>query len=261
LEQVTSPGATPKSPTDPVVEAPKPRKFFKSRNATATDTTAAAQLLSSLAAYKQQQQLMATPQNQSTSKAKKVKKSSEKKAKKKKRDDDEESGEPEEERKPKSKKKSRKSSTKVVPAEDGGEELPTDAATTSAVAGGETKRTKSRKKSKQVEPEAASGDNEDEDAGDEVKFRTKISTESQNPNKRYLSRNRGKVVNYNENGSRSPTPDKRLVIALTTPKDAGHPKETASRSNSVVAGTGQATADHPPIVLRISKVSISAWAL
>jgi hypothetical protein len=225
-----------------------------------------------LAAYKQQQQLLATPQYQSTSKSKKSKKSSEKKAKKKskKNDEDEPEGNDEMqeecqvekvEKKAKSKKKSRKS-VAAEPAEEGAE--PTEELGNVS----DNKRTKSRKKSKHVDTEAPednnddNDDDDDDDAGDVVKFRTKISTESQNPNKRYLSRNRGKVVNYNENRSRSPTPDKRISVIMktpTVPKDAGHQKDSMNRSNSV-SGIKESNVDHPPIVLRISKVRLSCFS-
>ncbi|GAB0089297.1 hypothetical protein DMENIID0001_038160 [Sergentomyia squamirostris] len=77
----------------------------------------------------------------------------------------------------------------------------------------------------------------------------KVSTEGQSkvaeppPSKRYLARSR-KVVNYNEDNSRSPSPVAKPPVPVPRPEDdqtvgASPPKTSAP--------------DHPPIVLRISK--------
>lgn len=91
-----------------------------------------------------------------------------------------------------------------------------------------------------------------------------ISDNSQPPNKRYLVRNRSKVINYAEDGSNSPIPDMTTRYESLPPK-AQSPKASPLISSPVPAkpipevvspSTSKESNEErkpPPIVLRISK--------
>lgn len=94
------------------------------------------------------------------------------------------------------------------------------------------------------------------------------SVDGQPPNKRYLSRNRDKVINYAEDGSNSPIPDftryERLSISRTlSPPKIPSPKAspvmsspTPLKAGVVSPSTSKDSNEErkpPPIVLRISK--------
>ncbi|KAL4711427.1 hypothetical protein ACJJTC_016181 [Scirpophaga incertulas] len=93
------------------------------------------------------------------------------------------------------------------------------------------------------------------------------SNNSQPPNKRYLVRNRNKVINYAEDGSNSPIPDFTSRYEPLIPKVAS-PKIPSPKASPVIASptpmktdvaspsTSKAASEErkpPPIVLRISK--------
>lgn len=87
------------------------------------------------------------------------------------------------------------------------------------------------------------------------------SENTQPPNKRYLVRNRNKVINYAEDGSNSPIPE------MTTRYETTSPKVQSPKASPLVSSPGPIKADvspstskdsneerkPPPIVLRISK--------
>ncbi|KAI5646934.1 wings apart-like protein regulation of heterochromatin domain-containing protein [Phthorimaea operculella] len=73
---------------------------------------------------------------------------------------------------------------------------------------------------------------------------------SQPPNKRYLVRNRNKVINYAEDGSNSPIPDFSRYEPPPPPKAPSPKINVASPSTSKEASEERKP---PPIVLRISK--------
>ncbi|GBP05600.1 Protein wings apart-like [Eumeta japonica] len=90
------------------------------------------------------------------------------------------------------------------------------------------------------------------------------SEDTQPPNKRYLVRNRNKIINYAEDGSNSPIPD--IASYASTPPPAPPPKETPIVSSpinikpdvkpDVVSPLHKDPSEErkpPPIVLRISK--------
>lgn len=91
---------------------------------------------------------------------------------------------------------------------------------------------------------------------------------TQPPNKRYLVRNRNKVINYAEDGSNSPIPDFSRFESLPAPALATEPKVPTPKVSPLVPSPTPVKADvaspstskdgnderkPPPIVLRISK--------
>lgn len=95
-----------------------------------------------------------------------------------------------------------------------------------------------------------------------------LSADGQPPNKRYLVRNRDKVINYAEDGSNSPIPDFSRYEPLPPPKPLSPPKvpspkispvmssPTPMKAGMVSPSTSKDSNEErkpPPIVLRISK--------
>lgn len=102
------------------------------------------------------------------------------------------------------------------------------------------------------------------------KVETKSPKVKENVICRNSSRNRNKVVNYNEDRSRSPTPKRSIFISteavapIATPAPASVPapttvalpemSPTCSKYINSPAAKTPLNSEHPPIVLRISKV-------